>query len=460
MDIRLKTCMEFVSGKGIACDVGTDHAYLAAELINSGKCGKVIASDIKEGPLESARKTIEKNNISDKIELVLSDGLEKIPLDGVSDIIIAGMGGETIADIISKADTNDIMNVRFILQPMTKPEILRKKLYEYQFEIISEKAVKDGDKIYTIICAEYNENFRYLTESESYAGFFEDSDPVGMEYREKESERLEKISVNLENSGNRRGAVHYHALSQKVRYGWESVKIDDIYNYLNELYPFDTQESWDNSGFLVECEEDECTNIVLSLDITYPVICEADCKGADLIISHHPVIFSPLKKIKKFSPVYELISREISAICMHTNLDIAKGGTNGKDGKDGQEGLLHRTTGIRLVGVGTTDLDHGEYRQMSLADLLSVQPAAVQPVSDSSTVSVSDHSAVSADDRPAVPLPGQAEKNSVQDGGREQRKPEKRSVPRRSRAEKEEALTKMAQKIRNKYGNDAIRRGM
>jgi tRNA A22 N-methylase len=67
MDIRLKTCMEFVSGKGIACDVGTDHAYLAAELINSGKCGKVIVSDIKEGPLESARKTIEKNNISDKI---------------------------------------------------------------------------------------------------------------------------------------------------------------------------------------------------------------------------------------------------------------------------------------------------------------------------------------------------------------------------------------------------------
>ena len=136
-----------------------------------------------------------------------------------------------------------------------------------------------------------------------------------------------------------------------------------------------------------------------------------------------------------------------------------------KDGKDGQEGLLHRTTGIRLVGVGTTDLDHGEYRQMSLADLLSVQPAAVQPaavqlVSDSSTVSVSDHSAVSADDRPAVPGPGQAEKNSVQDGGREQRKLEKRSVPRRSRAEKEEALTKMAQKIRNKYGNDAIRRGM
>ena len=321
--------MEFVSGKGTACDVGTDHAYLAAELINSGKCGKVIASDIKEGPLESARKTIEKNNISDKVELVLSNGLEKIPLDGVSDIIIAGMGGETIADIISKADTDDIMNVRFILQPMTKPEILRKKLYEYQFEIISEKAVKDGDKIYTVICAEYNENFRYLTESESYAGFFEDADPVGIEYRKKESERLEKISVNLENSGNRRGAVHYHALSQKVRYGWESVKIDDIYNYLNELYPFDTQESWDNSGFLVECEEDECTNIVLSLDITYPVICEADCKGADLIISHHPVIFSPLKKIKKFSPVYELVSREISAICMHTNLDIAKGGTNG-----------------------------------------------------------------------------------------------------------------------------------
>ena len=96
IDNRLKKCCEFVSGRGVVCDVGTDHAYLAAELVLSGKCNKVIASDIKSGPLEAARKTVEKYALSDKIELVLSDGLENIDGLGVSDIVIAGMGGETI----------------------------------------------------------------------------------------------------------------------------------------------------------------------------------------------------------------------------------------------------------------------------------------------------------------------------------------------------------------------------
>jgi dinuclear metal center YbgI/SA1388 family protein len=108
-----------------------------------------------------------------------------------------------------------------------------------------------------------------------------------------------------------------------------NIRIRDIYNYLNELYPFDLQENWDNSGFLTEGSEEECSTVLLSLDITCPVICEADCKGAGLIISHHPVIFHALKNIRKFTPVYELVSRDISAICMHTNLDIAEGGTNG-----------------------------------------------------------------------------------------------------------------------------------
>ena len=67
LDNRLKMISELVSGEGIAVDVGTDHAYLAADLINSGKCEKVIASDVKEGPLDSARNTVEKYGVQDKV---------------------------------------------------------------------------------------------------------------------------------------------------------------------------------------------------------------------------------------------------------------------------------------------------------------------------------------------------------------------------------------------------------
>lgn len=329
LDNRLTLCAELVGGEGIVCDVGTDHAYLAAELINSGKCQKVIASDINEGPLKSARKTVEKYNIADKVDLVLSDGLENVPLDGVSDIVIAGMGGETIADIIGESGIDAEYDIKFILQPMTKPEVLRKKLYEYQFEIVKEVLAEDGDKLYVVMVAKPSSEWQQLTETEAIYGFFEPDDPLADKYRHGEAERLQMISENLEAAGKYNDAQHFRSMSYRMDYGTDIVKIQDIYNYLNEVYPFNTQEKWDNSGLLVENYDMECRRVLLTLDITNTVINEAAEKCSKLIISHHPVIFEPLKKIDRYSPVYKLIDNGIAAICMHTNLDIAQGGTNG-----------------------------------------------------------------------------------------------------------------------------------
>ena len=104
--------------------------------------------------------------------------------------------------------------------------------------------------------------------------------------------------------------------------------VRDIYEYLNEIAPFDTQCHWDNSGFLIGDENKEVTKILFSLDIT-PAAVEAarECK-AELIVSHHPVIFHPLESVMKGSAVYALIENGISAICCHTPLDIAVGGVN------------------------------------------------------------------------------------------------------------------------------------
>lgn len=331
LDARLKKCAELVSGRGIAVDVGTDHAKLAAELVLSGKCGKVIASDVKDGPLEAARKTVEKCGIKDKVELILSDGLEKVPLEGVSDVIIAGMGGETIADIIEKTEVDryDQENLRWILQPMSKPEYLRKMIYEFQMRIVQEYVVEDGDKLYVIMVAEGSTDFRYLTEFDSIYGFFDDSDELGKRYRERESERLAKVAENLKKAGKTEDSVHFTALSCKMKNGASPVNISEIYDYLDVLYPFSTQEKWDNSGLLVENQTGMADTVVLSLDITERVACEASCKQADLIISHHPVIFEPRRRITRNDPVQTLIFTDTAALCMHTNLDIAAGGTNG-----------------------------------------------------------------------------------------------------------------------------------
>lgn len=328
LDKRLQTCLEMVRGEGIVCDVGTDHALLAAELINSGKCQRVIASDINEGPLEAARKTVEKYGLTDKVELVLSDGLGNVSLDGVSDIVIAGMGGETIADIIRNAGIERSSAVRLVLQPMSKPEILRKRLYEYQFAITGERVVEDGDKMYVVMSAEPSWDCEQLTETESLYGFFDD-DPLAEKYRRRESERLGKIADSLGKAGKIDEAAHYKALSFRMEHGTDVVELKELYDYLDSVFPFDLQESYDNSGLLVENMTMDCRRVLLSLDITEQAVLEAEEKGADVIISHHPVIFSPRKRISRFDPVYRLISANIAAICMHTNVDIAKGGTNG-----------------------------------------------------------------------------------------------------------------------------------
>ncbi|MCR4639567.1 Nif3-like dinuclear metal center hexameric protein [Ruminococcus sp.] len=331
LDNRLKKVAELVSGEGIACDVGTDHAYLAAELINSGKCSKVIASDVKEGPLDAARSTVEKYGIQDKVELVLSDGLDNVDLKGVTDIVIAGMGGETIAAIIERIEvgSEENENIQWILQPMTKPEILRKRLTELNLFITNEYVVEDGDKMYVIICAEYSSFDCKLTEAMSICGYFDENDETAGKYLKREAERLEKVAENLSKAGRKAEAQHYAALAEKAANGIGTEKISDLLVFLDERYPFAAQEKWDNSGYLVETSSDECSRILLSLDISDDAVNEANSKYADLIISHHPVIFEPRKKISCTDPVYKLIKYEIGAVCMHTNLDIAAGGTNG-----------------------------------------------------------------------------------------------------------------------------------
>lgn len=105
-------------------------------------------------------------------------------------------------------------------------------------------------------------------------------------------------------------------------------KVKDFYGYLNSIAPFETQEDWDNSGMLVGDMNAEVKKAAVVLDITHEEIKKAQAIGADLIISHHPVIFNPIKSVTKGSVPYELVASSINALCCHTPLDIADGGTN------------------------------------------------------------------------------------------------------------------------------------
>lgn len=101
-----------------------------------------------------------------------------------------------------------------------------------------------------------------------------------------------------------------------------------LYDFIDTFAPFNSAMSFDNPGLLVGERNTSVQTILFSLDILPEVVEEANTIGAQLIISHHPVIFNPLKQLKKSSAPYLLAQYGIDAICAHTNLDMAAGGVN------------------------------------------------------------------------------------------------------------------------------------
>lgn len=170
LDARLATALDFVRPGAIVADIGTDHAYLPAALVLSGRAVSAIAADINSGPLVHAAETVARYGLEDKIILRETDGLHGLADAGVSDILIFGMGGELIARIIDEAPFTRSPEIRLILQPMTKHAELRTWLCGHGFAIRGERMSRAAGKIYQTICAEYTGGNTSLTPLEAELG--------------------------------------------------------------------------------------------------------------------------------------------------------------------------------------------------------------------------------------------------------------------------------------------------
>lgn len=203
LDTRLKMAADEVRQGRKVTDIGTDHAYLPAYLIENNICPSAIAADIGKGPLENAKKVVSTSPLlSERIELRLSDGLEKISSDEADDIVIAGMGGILISEILTKAPWVKDENKRLILQPMSHAEDVRKYLCENGFEIIKEKASTDGKHNYIIIVAEFRNKENDKDEAFYYKGLIQhDTSEVAQKYHDNRMKSLIKKRDALKNAG-------------------------------------------------------------------------------------------------------------------------------------------------------------------------------------------------------------------------------------------------------------------
>ena len=147
---RLLACCSFVKPGDRVADIGCDHGYLGIYLLNKGIASYVIASDVKEGPLQSAVRNSEKFGVRDKIAFYLSDGVRNIPRE-FDTLVCAGMGGDTMVSILSAATWLQKAQYRLILQCQSKTPLLRKYLSDNGWSIATEKVLKDGKFLYTIM---------------------------------------------------------------------------------------------------------------------------------------------------------------------------------------------------------------------------------------------------------------------------------------------------------------------
>ena len=148
---RLQLLADWVPSGSRIVDVGTDHAFLPVWLMLNGKISSAIASDLRSGPLARGTETAKEYGVADSVEMRLCAGLEGIKPTEADVVIIAGMGGENIAQILENAPWTAGGAHTLILQPMSKMELLRQFLSEHGYEIVAEKLIMDRGTVYPVM---------------------------------------------------------------------------------------------------------------------------------------------------------------------------------------------------------------------------------------------------------------------------------------------------------------------
>lgn len=225
---RLKLISDKVPKCSVVADIGTDHAYLPVYLIQNGICQKAIASDVKSGPVKIANKNISLYKLNDLIETRLGNGLDTIQEGEADSIIIAGMGGTLITELLEANKQKACKAGALVLQPMNDPDIVRKWLFDNGFDIYDEEMAAEEPKIYCVLAARYNGENKQYTDFDLHVGpkLIMKKDPLLPEYCRMKVRQIDRVLGQLEAMEDNETLKNYYNSLKKDYMGLLSSQIE------------------------------------------------------------------------------------------------------------------------------------------------------------------------------------------------------------------------------------------
>lgn len=172
LSIRLLSVAALVKQDAAIADIGTDHGFVPVYLAQNNIIKSAVAADINEGPLNSCKRLVSECSLENVVKTKISDGLDALDKNDFDTVIIAGMGGELIADILSRHSY--IKDKHIILQPMTHPDTARKFLYDNGFEIDNDIIVRDTGHYYNVFDAYYTGKIEEKSRVDYFLGNIKD----------------------------------------------------------------------------------------------------------------------------------------------------------------------------------------------------------------------------------------------------------------------------------------------
>lgn len=200
MKLELSPRLGAIAGlvpEGCEClaDIGTDHGYVPVSLLLEGKIRRAIAADIGAPPLDHARRTAEQYGVTEKLDFRLGNGLSVLEPGEAEVIVIAGMGGDAITEILAAAPWSRAGPL-LLLQPMSKAEVLRAFLPENGYAVAAERLVQDKGVLYPILTVQGGE-MPPVSDAQAWGGIRLEGDPLRGLYIADRLLRLRRAAAGL-----------------------------------------------------------------------------------------------------------------------------------------------------------------------------------------------------------------------------------------------------------------------